>query len=53
VDEVTTALFLFTTALTSVTGFRFPIHGLTPALEVRFGRAEQGSIRFILNAGTG
>ena len=31
---VTTALFLFTTALTSVTGFRFPIHGLTPALEV-------------------
>jgi hypothetical protein len=25
---VTTALFLFTTALTSVTGFLFPIHGL-------------------------
>jgi hypothetical protein len=31
---VTTALFLFTTALTSVTGFLFPIHGLTPALRV-------------------
>src|SRR6476620_407765 len=31
---VTTALFLFTTALTSVTGFLFPIHGLTPALGV-------------------
>jgi hypothetical protein len=31
---VTTALFLFTTALTSVTGFLFPIHGLTPALVV-------------------
>jgi hypothetical protein len=29
---VTTALFLFTTALTSVTGFLFPIHGFTPAL---------------------
>ena len=27
-------LFLFTTALTSVTGFLFPIHGLTPALGV-------------------
>jgi hypothetical protein len=31
---VTTALFLFTTALTSVTGFLFPIHSLTPALRV-------------------
>jgi hypothetical protein len=31
---VATALFLFTTALTSVTGFLFPIHGLTPALGV-------------------
>ena len=30
---VTTALFLFTTALTSV-GFLFPIHGFTPALGV-------------------
>ena len=28
------ALFLFTTALTSVTGFLFPIHGFTPALDV-------------------
>ena len=31
---VTTALFLSTTALTSVTGFLFPIHGFTPALGV-------------------
>jgi hypothetical protein len=31
---VTTALFLFTTALTSVSGFLFPIHGFTPALDV-------------------
>ncbi len=31
---VTTALFLFTTALTSVTGFLFPVHGFTPALGV-------------------
>jgi len=31
---VTTAIFLFTTALTSVTGFLFPIHGFTPALGV-------------------
>jgi hypothetical protein len=31
---VTTALFLFTTALTSVTRFLFPIHGFTPALGV-------------------
>ena len=31
---VTPALFLFTTALTSVTGFLFPIHGFTPALGV-------------------
>ena len=31
---VTTALFLLTTVLTSVTGFLFPIHGLTPALRV-------------------
>ena len=31
---LTTALFLLTTALTSVTGFLFPIHGLTPALSV-------------------
>jgi hypothetical protein len=30
----TAALFLFTTALTSVTGFLFPIHGFTPALGV-------------------
>jgi hypothetical protein len=30
----TTALFLFTTALTSVTGFLFPIHSFTPALGV-------------------
>jgi hypothetical protein len=30
----TTALFLFTTGLTSVTGFVFPIHGFTPALGV-------------------
>src|SRR5215468_5909541 len=29
---VTTALFLFTSALTSMTGFLFPIHGFTPAL---------------------
>ena len=31
---VTTAIFLFTTILTSVTGFLFPIHGFTPALGV-------------------
>ena len=31
---LTTAIFLLTTALTSVTGFLFPIHGLTPALRV-------------------
>jgi|SRR5215204_3119733 len=31
---VTTALFLFTTALTSVTAFLFPIHGFTPALGI-------------------
>ena len=31
---VTTALFLFTTALTSLTGFLFPIYGFTPALGV-------------------
>ena len=31
---VTTALFLFTTALTSVTGFLFPIHGFSLALGV-------------------
>jgi hypothetical protein len=31
---VTTALFLFTTALTSLTGFLFPIHSFTPALGV-------------------
>src|SRR6516165_9351830 len=31
---VATALFLFTTVLTSVTGFLFPIHGFTPALGV-------------------
>jgi uncharacterized membrane protein len=30
----TTALFLFTTALTSLTGFLFPIRGFTPALGV-------------------
>jgi hypothetical protein len=30
----TTALFLLTTALTSVTGFLFPIRGFTPALGV-------------------
>ncbi len=30
----TTALFLFTTALTSITGFLFPIQGFTPALGV-------------------
>src|SRR5499427_972858 len=30
----TTAMFLLTTALTSVTGFLFPIHGFTPALGV-------------------
>lgn len=30
----TTALFLFTTAMTSVTGVLFPIHGFTPALGV-------------------
>jgi hypothetical protein len=30
----TTALFLFTTVLTSVTGFLFPIRGFTPALGV-------------------
>ena len=30
----TTALFLFTTALTSLTGFLFPIQGFTPALGV-------------------
>lgn len=29
-----TALFLLTTILTSVTGFFFPIHGVTPALTV-------------------
>src|SRR5499427_6644763 len=33
-SPVTTALFLFTTALTSLTGFLFPIHGFTPALGV-------------------
>jgi hypothetical protein len=31
---VTTAFFLVTTALTSLTGFLFPIHGFTPALGV-------------------
>jgi len=31
---ITTALFLFTTGLTSLTGFLFPIHGFTPALGV-------------------
>ena len=31
---VTTALFLLTTALTSVTGFLFPIHNFTPGLGV-------------------
>jgi hypothetical protein len=31
---ITTALFLFTTALTSATGFLFPIHGFAPALGV-------------------
>jgi len=31
---VTTALFLITTALTSLTGFLFPIDGFTPALGV-------------------
>jgi hypothetical protein len=31
---VTTALFLLTTVLTSVSGFFFPIHGFTPALGV-------------------
>jgi hypothetical protein len=31
---ITTALFLFTTALTSLTGFLFPVHGFTPALGV-------------------
>src|SRR5215510_4881305 len=30
----TTAIFLFATALTSVTGFLFPIRGFTPALGV-------------------
>jgi hypothetical protein len=30
----TTAVFLSTTVLTSVTGFLFPIHGFTPALGV-------------------
>jgi hypothetical protein len=30
----TTAIFLHTTALTSVTGFLFPVHGFTPALGV-------------------
>ena len=30
----TSALFLFTTILTSVSGFLFPIHGFTPALGV-------------------
>jgi hypothetical protein len=30
----TSALFLFTTVMTSVTGFLFPIHGFTPALGV-------------------
>jgi hypothetical protein len=30
----TTALFLLTTLLTSLTGFLFPIHGFTPALGV-------------------
>ena len=31
---ITAAFFLFTTALTSLTGFLFPIHGFTPALGV-------------------
>ena len=31
---VATAIFLFTTALTSLTGFLFPIHGFTPALGI-------------------
>jgi hypothetical protein len=31
---ITTALFLFTTGLTSLTGFLFPIRGFTPALGV-------------------
>src|SRR5580698_7809266 len=30
----TTALFLFTTVLTSLTGFLFPFHGFTPAIGV-------------------
>jgi len=29
-----TALFLVTTVLTSVTGFGFPIHGMTPAIDL-------------------
>ena len=39
---VTTALFLFTTALTSVTGFLFPIHGFTPGCW-NFGLRDPGS----------
>ena len=40
---VTTALFLFTTALTSVTGFLFPIHGFTPGFGCRdFGLRDPG-----------
>src|SRR5262249_50341530 len=31
---VTTAIFFFTTALSSLTGFIFPIHGFAPALGV-------------------
>jgi hypothetical protein len=31
---VSTALFLSTTALTSLTGFLFPYHGMTPGIEV-------------------
>ena len=38
---VTTALFLFTTALTSVTGFLFPIHGFTPGLGVGIDSANR------------
>jgi len=43
---VTTALFLFTTALTSLTGFLFPIHGFTgPSAECPHGSSAQ-SVQF-------
>jgi hypothetical protein len=43
-----TGLFLFTTILTSVTGFMFPIHGFTPALGT--GAVSLGVLAIVLLA---